>query len=73
LKRLIAKNNYVRQLAPIKSIDTIYEVDLEGNAIDSHIDFLEFIKAKNDLIVVNLFQNPIMVDIDSIEKFNEEL
>lgn len=52
---MIAKNNYVRQLAPIKFIDSIYEVDLEGNAIDSHIDFLEFIKAKNDLIVVNLF------------------
>jgi hypothetical protein len=46
---------------------------MEGNAVDSHIDFLEFIKNKNDLIVVNLTMNPLMVEVDSIEKLNEDL
>lgn len=73
IKRLVAKNNFIRQIAPIKSIENIYELDLEGNAVDSHIDFLEFIKGKNDLIVINLHLNPIMVEVDSIEKINEEL
>lgn len=72
IKRLVAKNNHVRLLAPIKHVDTIYELDLEGNAVDSHIDFLDFIKGKNDLIVVNLQLNPIMVEVDSIEKLNED-
>jgi len=40
MKRLLAKNNYVSKLFPIESIQNIYEVDLEGNAIDSHKDFL---------------------------------
>ena len=57
----------------IKSIENIYELDLEGNAVDSHIDFLEFIKGKNDIIIVNLHLNPIMVEVDSIEKINEDL
>ena len=73
IKRLVAKNNHVRLLAPMKNVDTIYELDLEGNAVDSHIDFLEFIKGKNDLIVVNLQLNPIMVEVDSIEKLNDDL
>ena len=73
IKRLVAKNNFVRQIAPIRSIESIYELDLEGNAADSHIDFLEFIKGKNDLIIVNLHMNPIMVEVDSIEKINEDL
>ena len=73
IKRLVAKNNHVRLLAPMKNVDTIYEIDLEGNAVDSHIDFLEFIKGKNDLIVINLQMNPIMVEVDCIEKLNEDL
>ena len=73
IKRLVAKNNFIRQIAQIKSIENIYELDLEGNAVDSHIDFLEFIKGKNDLIIINLHLNPIMVEVDSIEKINEDL
>lgn len=73
IKRLLAKCNYVRELAPIKSIENIFEVDLEGNAVDSHKDFLSFIKNKNDLIVCNLNQNPIMVEITGIEQLNEVL
>jgi hypothetical protein len=46
---------------------------LEGNAIDSHKDFLNFIKDKNDLIVVNLHMNPLMVEVHSVEKFNDNL
>jgi len=34
---------------------------------------LAFIKNKNDLIVVNLHQNPLMVENSTIEKFNEDL
>ena len=41
--------------------------------MDSHVDFLEFVKDKNDLIVINLHLNPIMVEVDSIEKMNEDL
>jgi hypothetical protein len=48
-------------------------LDLEGNAIDSHKDFLKFIHNKNDLIVVNLAMNPLLVDVQTIEKFNEDL
>jgi Leucine-rich repeat (LRR) protein len=73
VRRLVAKNNHIRILSPIKQIDCLYELDLEGNAVDSHIDFLEFIKNKNDLIVVNLQMNPIMVEVDSIEKLNDDL
>lgn len=43
IKRLVAKHNFIRQISTIKSIENIYELDLEGNAVDSHIDFLEFI------------------------------
>ena len=63
MKRLLAKNNYVSKLYPIQSIQNIYEVDLEGNAIDSHKDFLQFIKHKNDLIIFNLYMNPLMVEV----------
>ena len=73
IKRLLAKDNYVRELTPLQGIANIFEIDLEANAVDSHIDFLNFIKGKNDLIVVNLHQNPLMVDIQTIEKFNEDL
>ena len=73
MKRLIAKNNFVRQLEPIGDVSNLFELDLEGNAIDSHIDFLKFIKNKNDLIVVNLAMNPLMVEVQTIEKFNEDL
>lgn len=54
LKRILAKNNFVRELTPLQNIQNLIEIDLEGNAIDSHKDFLSFIKEKNDLIVVNL-------------------
>lgn len=73
IKRLLSKNNFVRELAPIASLKTIFEIDLEGNAIDSHKDFLSFIKGKNDLLVMNLVQNPLMVEVTSIEKLNDEL
>ena len=73
MKRLLAKNNFIRQLEPICDVSNLFELDLEGNAIDSHIDFLKFIKNKNDLIVVNLSMNPLMVEVQSIEKFNEDL
>ena len=73
LKRILAKNNSVKHLAPIKSLRNIVEVDLENNAVESHEDFLIFVKDKNDLIVLNLNNNPIMVEAVSIEKFNEEL
>lgn len=73
MKRLLAKNNFVREIAPIKEIIGIFEVDLEANAVDSCIDFLEFVKGKNDILVVNLYLNPLMVDVTSIEKFNEAL
>ena len=73
LKRLLAKNNFVRELSHIEGIQNIFELDLEGNAIDSHKDFLKFIKDKNDLIVVNLAQNPLLVDVMNIEKLNEDL
>lgn len=73
IKRLLAKNNYVRQLSDIRSLDGIYEVDVDGNAIDSHKDFLQFIQNKNDLIIFNLNQNPITVEVDSIEKLNDDL
>ena len=73
IKRLLAKNNYVRQLSDIRRLDGIYEVDVDGNAIDSHKDFLEFIQGKNDLIIFNLNQNPITVEVDSIEKLNDDL
>ena len=46
---------------------------MEGNAVDSHIDLLQFIKGKNDLIIVNLALNPLMVEVDSIEKLNNDL
>lgn len=55
LKRLLAKNNFVRELKPLQEVQTLFELDLESNAVDSHIDFLKFIKGKNDLIVVNLY------------------
>ena len=73
LKRLLAKNNYIRDLFPLQSIKNIFEIDLEGNAVDSHIDFVNMIKGKNDLIVFNLYQNPLMVETETIEKFNEDL
>ena len=69
----MSKNNYVRELAPIAGLKTIFEIDLEGNAIDSHKDFLSFIKEKNDLLVCNLVQNPLMVEVTTIEKFNDDL
>lgn len=49
------------------------EVDLENNSVESHDDFLIFVKEKSDLIVLNLNQNPLMASAVSIEKFNEEL
>ena len=73
IKRLVAKNNHIRLLAPLRPLESIYELDLEGNAVDSHIDFLEFIKGKNDLIVVNLHLNPLMVEVDCIERLNGDL
>ena len=73
IKRLLAKNNFVRELTSLYSIQNIFELDLEANAIDSHIDFLNYIKGKNDLIVFNLNANPLMVEILSIEKFNDNL
>jgi hypothetical protein len=73
MKRLLAKNNFVRELEPIGDVANLFELDLEGNAIDSHKDFLKFIKNKNDLIVVNLAMNPLMVEVHTIEKFNEDL
>ena len=48
-------------------------MDLEGNAIDSHKDFLQFIRNKNDLIIFNLYMNPLMVEVNSIEKLNDDL
>ena len=73
MKRLLAKNNFVRELAPIGCIANLFELDLEGNAIDSHKDFLSFIKNKNDMIVVNLSMNPLMVEVQTIEKLNDDL
>ncbi len=73
IKRLLAKNNFIRELIPIQSIQNIFELDLEGNAVDSHKDFLKFIKSKNDLIVMNLSMNPLMVEVTTIEKLNEDL
>ena len=73
LRRLLAKNNFVRELTHIEEIQNIFELDLEGNAIDSHKDFLKFIHNKNDLIVFNLAQNPLLVDVMTIEKLNEDL
>jgi Leucine-rich repeat (LRR) protein len=73
LKRLLAMNNYVRDLVPLQSIKNIFEIDLESNAVDSHIDFVNLIKGKNDLIVFNLYKNPLMVETETIEKFNEDL
>jgi hypothetical protein len=73
MKRLLSKNNFVRELIPIAGLKTIFEIDLEGNAIDSHKDFLCFIKDKNDLLVMNLVQNPLMVEVTTIEKFNDDL
>jgi hypothetical protein len=73
IKRLLLKNNYVRSLEPLQSIQNIFEIDLEGNAVDSHKDFLSFIKGKNDIIIINLHQNPLMVEVNTIEKFNEDL
>jgi hypothetical protein len=73
MKRLLAKNNFVRELEPIGDVANLFELDLEGNAIDSHKDFLKFIKNKNDLIVVNLAMNPLMVEVHTIEKLNEDL
>ena len=73
MKRLLAKNNFVRELEPIGDVVNLFELDLEGNAIDSHIDFLKFIKNKNDLITVNLAMNPLMVEVHTIEKLNEDL
>jgi hypothetical protein len=73
LKRLLAKNNYVRDLVPLQSIKNIFEIDLEANAVDSHIDFVNLIKGKSDLIVFNLHQNPLMVETETIEKFNDDL
>lgn len=70
LKRLLAKNNYVRDLSPVQSIVNIFEIDLEANAVDSHIDFINLIKGKHDLIVFNLHRNPLLVDIETIEQFN---
>ena len=54
LKRILAKNNFVKQIAPIKSLRNIVEVDLENNSVESHDDFLIFVKEKSDLIVLNL-------------------
>jgi Leucine-rich repeat (LRR) protein len=54
LKRLLAKNNFVRELAPLNQIMNIFEIDLESNAVDSYIDFIQLIKGKNDLILFNL-------------------
>lgn len=54
LKRILAKNNNVKQLEPIKSLRNIVEVDLENNSVESHAEFLIFVKDKNDLIVLNL-------------------
>lgn len=34
---------------------------------------MSFIKDKNDLIVVNLHLNPLMVEVHTIEKFNDDL
>ena len=73
LKRLLAKNNFVRDLSPLKSTQTIFELDLEANAIDSHTDFVTFIKEKNDLIVFNLSLNPLMVEVPTIEICNDNL
>ena len=73
IKRLLVKNNFVREMAPLKDNNTLFEIDLEGNAIDSHKDFLHFVKNKNDLIVINLHLNPLMVEVQTIEKFNEDL
>ena len=73
IKRLLIKNNFVQFLSCISNLENIYEVDISGNTVDSHADFLSFIKGKNDLIVMNLTMNPIMIDVDSIEKFNKEL
>ena len=70
---MLAKNNFVRELTHIEGIQNIFELDVEGNAIDSHKDFLKFIKNKSDLIVVNLSSNPLLVDVQNIEKFNEDL
>ena len=70
LKRLLARNNYVRDLSPLQDVMNIFEIDLESNAVDSFIDFVKLIKGKNDLIVLNLHRNPLMVDIETIEQFN---
>jgi hypothetical protein len=73
MKRLLAKNNFIRELEPIVDVANLFELDLEGNAIDSHKDFLKFIKGKNDLISVNLAMNPLMVEVHTIEKLNDDL
>lgn len=54
LKRLLAKNNFIRDLMPLQGIKHIFEIDLESNGVDSHIDFVKLIKGKSDLIVFNL-------------------
>jgi Leucine-rich repeat (LRR) protein len=73
IKRLLARQNFVRTLKPIQDCRGIYELDLESNAIDSHKDFLMFIKDKPDLIIVNLNLNPLMVDVPSIDALDAKL
>ena len=73
LKRLIARNNQIQQLAPINNLKLVIELDLENNPIDSALTVLKAVSAKKDILLLNLRLAPLMVKVQSYEEFIESV
>ncbi|CDW72911.1 UNKNOWN [Stylonychia lemnae] len=68
LKRLISKNNLIIETNQLKDITTLVDVDLEQNPLDSLSKLLLSFISKNDLLVLNLKQSPIMLMINNYDQ-----
>ena len=67
LKRLIARNNQVRSLEPLKENVCMVEIDLENNPVDSYAQFVQVLANKKDILYFNLKLSPLMLTIQNYD------
>ena len=73
LKRFIAKNNQIQNLAPMVSLKMLTEVDLENNPVDSSQQVRQLVLGKKDILVLNLKLAPLMVKVQNYDEFIREI
>lgn len=67
LKRLLANNNKVQNLAPLRGLKALVEIDIECNPVSSWAQVLLAVTDKKDILVLNLKLSPLLANLRSFE------